>query len=204
MKKKLIIILTIVLTSTIFSQIKKEWFPDELNIQPFTANHLEPKAGFDYLTGNSNILLNVGTSADIFQYTTNNNKVLSFGADLFTFTKLRSEKEFHFPVEAIDYLFGVNAGYKIENNNCEYGARFRLSHISAHFVDGQYDYAKNIWRNGINPHTYSREFLELFPYYKINSLRVYTGLTYLFHVNPELCWKRNLPIRLRLFFTRLI
>ncbi len=129
--------------------------------------------------------MNVGTSADIFQYTTNNNKVLSFGADLFTFTKLRSEKEFHFPVEAIDYLFGVNAGYKIENNNCEYGARFRLSHISAHFVDGQYDYAKNIWRNGINPHTYSREFLELFPYYKINSLRVYTGLTYLFHVNPN-------------------
>ncbi len=188
MKKNLVIILIVVLTSTISSQSKKEWFPDELNIQPFTANHLEPKTGFDYLTRNSNILLNIGTSTDIYHYT-NGNKFLSFGGDLFTFTKLRSEKEFHFPVEAIDYLFGINAGYKVENYNCEYGARFRLSHISAHFVDGQYDYANDIWRNGVNPHIYSREFIELFPYYKINTFRVYAGLTYLFHVNPDFVGK---------------
>ena len=43
-----------------------------------------------------------------------NNSKLSFGADLFTYTLLRSQSDFHFPVDAVDYLFGVNFGY-VEN-----------------------------------------------------------------------------------------
>ena len=163
---------------------EEEWFPSNLNVQPFTANFLEPKAGFSYLLGRREIRLDIGTSADIYRLTKDNSH-LSFGADLFTYTRLRGESEFHFPVEAIDYLFGINGSYKIVNEENEYGIRVRLSHISAHFADGHYDSRLGVWQDGRNPKTYSREFIELFPYYKIKNLRGYIGFTYLVHVTPK-------------------
>jgi len=180
----LINIQLIILSFISSAQSLTTWFPSNLNIQPFTANFLEPKAGFHCLLGKSQIRLDIGTSSDIFLYK-EESKNISFGADLFTYTRLRGEVEFHFPVEAIDYLFGINAGYKIIESQYEFGLRFRLSHISAHFVDGQFDYSYYDWRNGVRPRVYSREFIELFPFYRINGFRVYLGLTYLFHTTPK-------------------
>lgn len=168
----------------LFPQSKSDWFPDNLNIQPFTANVIEPKAGFEFLLGKSEITLNVGTSRDFYKVTEENSS-LSFGADFFTYSLLRSTGEFHFPVDAIDYLFGFNAGYKIKNCENEYGFRVRLSHISAHFVDGNFDYTARFWRNGRLPQVYSREFIELFPFFKYENLRLYTGFTYIFNVTPD-------------------
>ena len=166
-----------------FPQTKSTWFPSGINIQPFTANFIEPKAGFAFQLGGKKIRLDIGKSTDIL-HINKDSTALSFGVDLFTFTRLRAESEFHFPVEAIDYLFGLNSGYKIINKENEYGFRFRLSHISAHFVDGQYDYKANFWRNGRTATVYTREFIELFPYYRVEGLRFYAGLTYLFHRKP--------------------
>ncbi len=188
MLKKILILQLLLLTTVSFSQKAFKWFPDKLNIQPFTANFLEPKAGFSFGLGRGQIRLDIGTSSDFF-HSAKDNTVLSFGADLFTYTRLRGESEFHFPVEAIDYFFGVNAGYKVINNKTEYGARLRISHISAHFVDGHFDYNIYDWRDGRIPRVYSREFLELFPYYKFNGLRIYAGLTYLFHTSPKVFGK---------------
>ena len=184
MRYILIILFNMILVSNSFAQQESKWFPSNLNIQPFTANYIEPKAGFSYLIAKSEIELNIGTSSDIFQYI-NDNSILSFGADLFTYTRLRGESEFHFPVDAVDYLFGINTGYKILKSNEEYGFRFRLSHISAHFADGHFDSGSNQWKNGRKPTVYSREFVEFFPYYKLDALRFYVGLTYLFHVKPK-------------------
>jgi len=82
-------------------------------------------------------------------------------------------------------LFGINGSYKKVEDQYEYGARVRISHISAHFVDGHYDASIGAWRDVLNPRVYSREFIELMPFVKFNSLRVYTGITYLFHVTPD-------------------
>ncbi len=161
-----------------------EWFPKELNVQPFTANFLEPKAGFLFNTSDNKIRLDISTSQDLL-IITNHDFAYSFGADLFTFTRLRSEKDFHFPVETIDYLFGLNASLKKVINKDEYGLRFRFSHISAHLVDGQFDKSVNQWRDGRLPQVYSREFFELFPFIRINDLRFYIGLTYIFHSSPD-------------------
>lgn len=184
MRLILIIFFIINFSSNIFSQCSEIWFPSELNIQPFTANFIEPKAGFSYLLGEKEIRLDIGTTSDIYHFK-NNNKIFSFGADLFTYTRLRGESEFHFPVDAIDYLFGINAGYKIIDHKNEYGFRFRLSHISAHFVDGHFDNSIKDWRDGKFPRVYSREFIELFPFYRINDFRVYLGLTFLFHTTHK-------------------
>ena len=188
MRLLLVFVLTILIFTNTFSQpedqSKTEWFPSGLNVQPFTANFLEPKAGFSFLLGRREIRLDIGTSSDIYHYS-KDNTCLSFGADLFTYTRLRGESEFHFPVEAVDYLFGINGSYKIIKEESEYGIRLRLSHISAHFADGHYDNRLSEWMDGRSPRTYSREFIELFPYYEIKDFRAYLGFTYLLHVTPK-------------------
>jgi hypothetical protein len=182
----MILFILLFITAAAFGQTS-EWFPSNLNIQPFTSNILEPRAGFNYHLNRGEIRLDIGTSKDVYHY----NSVFrnfSIGADLFTYTRLRGESNFHFPVETIDYFFGVNAGYKIINKNKEYGLRFRVSHISAHLVDGQY-YKDSGWRNGQLPRVYSREFVEMIPFIRFNGFRSYAGLTYLFHTNPSFVGK---------------
>jgi Protein of unknown function (DUF1207) len=171
------------LSSIAIAQIKEEWFPSGLNIKPFVANMLEPKAGFDVMSGNK-LRLDISTSQDFYLKETENT-ALSFGGDLFTYTRLRSEKDFKFPVEAIDYLFGFNTGYKVIGKNDEYGFRLRLSHISAHFVDGKYNSQIQSWSNGDSPRVYSREYFEFMPYSSYKGFRIYGGITYLFHVTPK-------------------
>lgn len=183
MKKLVLLILFILCSVTTFPQSLVTWFPSDINIQPFTANFIEPRTGFAFELGGQKIRLDIGRSQDIINIR-NENSTLSFGADLFTFTRLRAESEFHFPVETVDYLFGINSGYRVINQNSEYGFRFRLSHISAHLVDGQYDYKINFWRDGKSAITYTREFIELFPFYSYEGLRLYMGLIYLFHRKP--------------------
>ncbi|MFZ2324297.1 MAG: DUF1207 domain-containing protein [Ignavibacteriaceae bacterium] len=185
MQKKNLILFLILFTSISYSQWKHELFPSDINIQPFTANFLEPKAGFLFSTDKNQLRLDISTSRDIVHWS-DENEMISIGADVFTFTRLRSTDDFKFPVETIDYLFGFNAGYKkkICNDN-EFGFRFRLSHISAHLVDGQYDSQSQQWRQGRKPFVFSKEFIELFPYYRINTFRTYVGLTYIFHIIPN-------------------
>lgn len=183
--KKWLVLFLILFSNYLFSQTTTEWFPSELNIQPFTANFLEPRNGFMIALDDNQLRLNIGTSRDIVQIVTQT-KNISIGADLFTYTRLRGEDNFKFPVETVDYLFGLNTGYKIIDNNKEFGARFRFSHISAHLVDGRYDAQSGNWTDGREPFTYSKEFFELFPYYRIDGFRIYLGLTYIIHISPTI------------------
>ncbi|MEI7812148.1 MAG: DUF1207 domain-containing protein [Ignavibacteria bacterium] len=184
MRNILYVIFSFILFVNLKAQTEITFFPGTLNIQPFTANMPEPKSGTQFDLNNNELKLNIGNSLDIININCPEGNSYSFGADFFTFTLLRSETSFHFPVDAVDYLFGVNAGYKKNYDNREYGLRFRLSHISAHFADGHYDGVHSVWRNGQNPKVYSREFFEFMPYYRFNDVRLYAGLTYLFHVDP--------------------
>jgi hypothetical protein len=203
--KKTIVLLFVLLTTNAFAQNNLELFPDDLTVQPFTANILEPKLGFLFQLGKNELRLDIGNSIDILRYKNCCDETFSFGADLFTYTLLRGESDFHFPVDAVDYLFGINFGYKKElDSENEYGARLRISHISAHFVDGHYDGNAQQWRDNLNPHVYSREFAEFIPYYKINSLRAYVGFTYLFHVTPSSIKKDNYQVGFDYFFEDLI
>jgi hypothetical protein len=129
--------------------------------------------------------LDIGTSRDILQLKSIE-ETISFGADLFTFTRLRSNDNFKFPVETIDFFFGINGGFNKYDGDREYGLRIRLSHLSAHLVDGRYDVHSSKWVNGRDPFTFSKEFIELFPYYRLSGFRVYLGVTNIFHIIPEI------------------
>lgn len=202
MKKYFIVL--ILLFGQFYGQAKTELFPDDLLIQPFTANIIEPKLGFVFQVGNNELRLDIGNSIDVMRYSINENETLSFGADLFTYTLLRGENDFHFPVDAVDYLFGFNAGYVKNLGQNEFGARLRFSHISAHLVDGHFDHETNQWRDGRTPRVYSREFFELMPYYKFDNLRVYAGITYLIHVTPSEIGKDSYQVGFDYFAENLI
>ncbi|MCH7826381.1 MAG: DUF1207 domain-containing protein [Bacteroidetes bacterium] len=198
--RKFVLLILIIFTIQSYSQSNKEWFPKGLNIQPFTANFLEPKAGFNYLLGESNIRLDIGTSADILKIV-DEDKIISYGVDLFTYTRLRSDDNFKFPVETIDFYFGVNYAQRFIKKEKEYGFRFRFAHISTHLVDGSFDQQTNTWRNGRVPIVYSREFFELMPFYRVNGFRAYVGLTYLFHTLPDKISKGIYQIGFDNYFT---
>lgn len=184
MKFFLVAILILSLRLSSIAQTVSEWFPADLNIQPFTAHFLEPKAGFQYLFDLEKVRIDIGTSRDIIKWGAEKHH-FSVGADFFTYTRARSEDNFKFPVETIDYLFGINVGYKKSFYDSEFGARIRFSHISAHLVDGYYDTKSQSWLNDRNPFVYSKEFFELIGYYKIYSVRFYGGITYNIHIIPD-------------------
>jgi len=182
--KKIFVLTLLVFTLNIHAQESWKVFPGDLNVQPFTANFLEPRMGFLLTVNENSLRLDIGNSMDALQYQPCKDQVYSLGIDMFTYTLLRGETDFHFPVDAVDYLFGFNLGYTNTAYKYTFGARLRLSHISAHFVDGHYDGTNQMWRNMHNPRVYSREFVEFLPFIKFNELRVYGGMTYIFHIDP--------------------
>lgn len=184
MKKVFVFIVVFSFSHNTLAQWESEWFPTNLNIQSFTSNILEARTGFMFAFGEDRLRLDIGTSRDILHCNAKN-ETFSFGADLFTYTKLSSEDNFKFPVETIDYFFGLNAGYKKFFSKKEIGVRLRFSHISTHLVDGRYDDTTGLWLNGMEPFVYSKEFIDLFPYYRFDGLRFYFGITYIIHVIPE-------------------
>jgi hypothetical protein len=184
MRYILIPVLLLLINTDSVAQKSMEWFPSNLNIQPFTAHFLEPKAGFQYLFDLEKVRIDIGTSHDIIHWL-NESESFSLGADFFTYTRARSENNFKFPVETVDYLFGINGSYKYKIDEGELGVRLRFSHISAHLVDGYYNAESESWLNGREPFVYSREFFELIAYYKVSDLRVYGGVTYNIHIVPD-------------------
>ena len=165
----------------------------ELLFKPLVADTYEPRAGMLAQIGKNRLRLDIGNSIDLISYSAPTDSVLAaIGADFFTYTLLRGERNFHFPVDASDYFFGINFSARKRASAGDWFARLRVSHISAHFVDGHYDNTQAAWKDMRPPVVYSREFLEgviaFEPASLKDILRIYGGATYLFHVDP-----RNLP-----------
>ena len=184
MRITLTLLIILFLKFNFLAQSNVELLPPDLNIQPFTAHFLEPKTGFHYLFDMDKVRIDIGTSRDMVKWYLPLS-MFSIGVDFFTYTRARSEANFKFPVETIDYLFGINLGYSNWSSHNHYGARLRFSHISAHLVDGYYGSKSESWLNGRVPFVYSKEFFELIAFYKIYGIRFYGGITYNVHIIPD-------------------
>jgi hypothetical protein len=155
--------------------------------KPLNASVIESRVGVTKNTTDDYLKLDIGTSLDIVGLK-DNNSVYSFGVDFFTFSNLRSEPNFKFPVDAIDYLFGINFNYrKPLDKNYTLSARLRISHISSHFEDGHiYTRTDTIF----TPVVYSREFINFNAIFdhtisKSLKLRYLIGAEYLFKTIPD-------------------
>ena len=167
-----------------------DFVPHGLLFRPLLANTYEPRVGLLSQFGKNRLRLDIGNSIDLLEYkTAEDGSRVSMGADFFTYTLLRGERDFHFPVDASDYFFGINFNYKSSKQFGLISSRLRISHISAHFVDGHYDNTKGEWKDSQYPIVYSREFVDAVlacqPALLDDALRGYLGATYLFHVDPS-------------------
>lgn len=155
--------------------------------RPIQASIFESKIGVSSNINNENVKLDIGASVDLIGLKSKNYSA-SFGAEFFTFSNLRSEDNFKFPVDAIDYYFGLAFNYKKELNPISIiSSRLRIAHISSHFEDGhKYSRTDTIF----TPVVYSREFIELAGIYdyKIRPffvLRTMLGANFLMHSIPD-------------------
>jgi hypothetical protein len=170
--------------------------PDQgrLNFQPLIASHLEPRLGLTRLIGERRLRLDIGNSVDLLamHFHPGSDELLSIGADFFTWSSLRQTANFHFPVDAADYLFGINSAYQKKISDAYKTAfRFRWSHISAHLVDGST--VQNEASGGSSKYIYSREYFEIIGAVTYRDfLRVYAGGQYIYHVDPSIFGKINL------------
>jgi len=159
---------------------------------PLLADPTEPRIAVMPLLDERSLQLDIGSSADLYQ---SDSKEFAAGIDFATYSLLHRSNNFKFPVDAIDYLFGINASWKKKISNeavpfDEISTRVRISHISAHFEDGHYDDNSHEWIQqsewlGTIPFTYSREFLNLVVALGAPGHRIYAGYQYLYHTLPD-------------------
>lgn len=163
--------------------------PHGLLFRPLLANTYEPRVGLLSQLGKNQLRLDIGNSVDLLRYNViKDSSSFTIGTDFFTYTLLRGESDFHFPVDASDYYFGINFNYRSPTVFGSMSSRLRIGHLSAHFVDGHYDNTKGEWKDSRYPIVYSREFVDAVfacePAPLNDALRGYIGGTYLFHVDP--------------------
>ena len=159
--------------------------------KPFLADPMEPRIAVLPWLEKRHLQLDIGSSVDLCQ---NNNHDFAAGIDFATWSLLNRGDNFKFPVDAIDYLFGINASWKKPLRIGalpfdEISGKIRISHISAHFEDGHYDATTNQWIQADCPFkipfTYSREVINLVVALSSPQHRVYAGYQYLYHTIPD-------------------
>lgn len=194
---KKISVLLLLLTSVIFSQphywrlsFSETVFPPGGNLFPSNfSDPLEARIGTQFYLDDKTLELNIGASKDVFQHIYNYRNSIATGVEFFSWTLLNRESNFRFPVIAVDYLFGGYFVFYHRGRNLDWVNRLRISHISAHLVDGSFDKKENRWSQDRLPFTYSREFIQWTSLFIHNSLKLYFNATYLFHSIPE--WRNN-------------
>lgn len=168
-------------------------FSENLLFNPLNAYVFEPRIGSTINLNNDNLRLDIGASFDLLRFDNEQENIYNaIGTDFFTYTRLRSEPNFKFPVETSDYFFGINYSNKIKIDNLEYASRLRISHISSHLVDG-YSNDGIFWQK---PFVYSRELIELISTLNIKvnenlDLKPILGGKYIFSTTPDSLTKLN-------------
>ena len=160
-----------------------KFLPSNRLFHPVEAGIFESRIGVTkFIKGN--VKLDIGGSTDIVRFS-NKKDQFSGGAEFFTFSYLKSEDNFKFPVDAVDYYFGIFLSHKKDiSSKLGLSSRLRIAHISSHLEDGhKYDTPFPV------PLVYSREFVQFDEMltYRCNNILIRNtlGLKYLFHAIPD-------------------
>lgn len=186
----LILMSVTMIVSVAFSYDTNSTAIANLNFDQPVANPYEARIGFIGQPSEKRLRMDIGGSFDLSQ-SDYQNSILSFGVDLMTYTRLRSEGRFKFPVETTDYFFGINSAIRFKDNGKSFlgdlfdgdeQIRLRISHISSHLIDG---YTDN-WIFKSSPFVYSREFVDLmYRPGKLDEFAPYIGVNYIFSTIPH-------------------
>jgi hypothetical protein len=194
LSRVLLFILTTILLNSLNNASAEPLLHPTFNtiFKPLLANPMEPRIAVMPWLEKRHLQLDIGASTDLYQ---SDNKEFAVGVDFATYSLLNRGDNFKFPVDAVDYLFGINTSFT-KPIDCkalpfdEFSGKIRLSHISAHFEDGHYDATTHDWIQqadwqGTVPFTYSREFVNLVLALSSPKHRIYAGYQYLYHTIPD-------------------
>jgi hypothetical protein len=165
--KGLFFTLILLLPLTARAQLFEEY---QHTVEPPYAGRHEARIGGSSEPEEEKLRLDIGASIDLLTIrdsTTPSGMIaqernrFSVGADFFTWSRLRSEPNFKFPVEAVDYYFGINTAIRLGRIAGHQAlisqVRARVAHISAHLVDGDRSFGDTAFDG---PAVYSREFFD--------------------------------------------
>lgn len=144
-------------------------------IQPI-ANPFEGRIQIFASPDAETMRFDIGASPAMFA----RDSTVTIRADFFTLSRMRSAEAMKFPVETIDYWFGLSGAWA--HSELPVSLRLRLAHVSAHFVDGtRWPYVPDS-----TVPIYSREFAELLVAVTSGPVRFYGGTTYIWsNHNPD-------------------
>lgn len=154
---------------------------DGFLFKPLTANIYESRMGAVFTDNNERLRLDIGGNYDFYKIVDDSQFKLFLGAEFFTYTRLRSEGNFKFPVETTDFYFGINGTSKFEIGGFPLESRLRIAHISTHLSDG-YSSGGIFYKE---PFVYSREFLDLIVATQKSGFRPYIGSIIIFSFIPK-------------------
>ncbi len=159
--------------------IADEHDSQQLLFSPLLASPFEARLGYVYEASDDKMRLDIGHSLDVLTLMSDSSNSVTLGADMMTWTRLRSAGSFKFPVETTDFYFGFNSAWKCELDAGSLVSRFRLAHISSHIVDG--------YEGERVPFTYSREFVEVHARFTptASPVSAYVGSQILFSTIPD-------------------
>ncbi len=172
--------------------------PDAAFSSTLFSGRYEARIGTSFEPSQDRLRLDIGATHNLLYLTSYSMKeeggavrqewerTISVGADFFTWTRLRATRSFKFPVEAVDYYFGLNSAVRFNTPLLINELRLRLAHISAHLVDGDTGLAGG----SRSVTTYSREFVDLVAARLLRPnassfLRLYAGAEWPFHAIPD-------------------
>ncbi|HLP28509.1 MAG TPA: DUF1207 domain-containing protein [Candidatus Didemnitutus sp.] len=146
------------------------------------ANPLEARIGLIIQPAVKRLRLDIGASVDVAElFRDSSSGWMRIGADFMTYTRLRSDGNFKFPVETSDYYFGVNGSWQAPQSPLQ--LRMRIAHISSHLVDGMANDSGTFVAR--KPFVYSREFVEVLVGWDFGFIRPYAGATYIWARQPH-------------------
>lgn len=166
------------------------FLPGRILVQPLTANYHEPRVGVRKQLGSSRLKLDIGSTMDVVEYSISSeeSKRLRAGVDFFTYALSTNAEALRLQIDAVDGFFGGHVSYQASDSLAAFSLRLRILHLSAHFIDGHYDLAAGMWKNGSAPIPFTKDFGELVGSYEFLwsavFLKVYSGFSYATLIRP--------------------
>jgi hypothetical protein len=192
MKKILtLVFVAIIYASSVKAQIELTWKDRWIPVwQELRGSFLEPNrfaTAFDFQP--QWYRLEAGYGGEFARIST-----VAIGAEGLIWSGLKAFKDFRFPVQTADYFFGAYTIFPLPlwgmDNLEAWRMRFRLSHISSHFVDGAVSIPSN------TSSEFSREFVSLetlFDQTVKRSFRLSLGIKYIFHQVADIEQRLQFP-----------
>ncbi len=160
-------------------------------IPRLTASDEEPRTGIRKTFGSSRMKLDVGAAYDLLEWRPGADSTRTFraGVEFFAYALSNNAYGLRLQVDAADGYFGGHFLYTDRTASRLTALRFRILHLSSHFLDGHLSAGGGHWRDNRDPIPFSRDYGELTALWRSTTERghvqLYGGTSYATLSRPD-------------------